>query len=400
MGLFADLPQFKTSLHVHTALSDGNATVATMIEQYYSRDYDFLAITDHNQMMQHWTIGPNGLSLQRFNDIAAGVGRGNRPMTMIAQTVEQSNDNDHINTFFMDYRNAADIEDYLGRLPNYDALAHFNHIGRYVNSANIDNPVRINRYAEIMMRHPRCLGVEIVNKQDLYVNDRRFWDNINRAMIKAKGRVVWGFSNDDAHSTGEVGWSFNMMVMPERSIPALKTAMQAGQFYAVARYARPEGVLNGNRDTPTPVIRDIDVSEDEITIRAENYDRIVWIGDDSQPIPGYDETIYLKRFKGWFVRANVIGFGGVAFTQPFVIERRVPVVEVLARMHVPVVPIDGDEVARKADLFGLGGVGFFSFDQEDGNLYFIADPGVRDDMFQYDDDTGNFYYVLPSEEDV
>lgn len=398
MGLFAGLQQYKAALHVHTTASDGAVPLDTMIEAYYARDYDLLAITDHNLVTQTWREPPlpHGLTAARGAEIATGSDRGNRPMLRIPDTTEQSRSAapaDHINTFMTDHL-STDWPTLLTAVANQDGLAHINHLGRYVT-----NPTQVGRYIELLTDYPYCVGIEMISTHYLGNNDRRHWDNINSATIP-EGRTVWGFATDDAHTLSEVGQCYTILVMPELSLTEFRQAMHTGSFYGVALRSSFEGVTTPVG--PPPRIIDIEVSAAEITIVAENYHRIDWITEGSVVI-GDGDTLSITRVRsllGSFVRATVIGPGGVAFTQPL---RIAPVVkdagmplEVMSRMHVLATPEEDLDVVRKVDLADISaGVGFFSFEQDSGNLYFVFDLGVRDDMFEYDDANGNLYYTLP-----
>lgn len=393
MGMFAGLLQYKAALHVHTTNSDGSVPFANMVEAYYARDYDLLAITDHNIVTRSWNIAstPHGLDADRLAEIMSGSGRNDRPMIRIPDTTEQSRSAspaDHINTFMTDHL-STDWPTLLTEVGRQDGLAHINHLGRYVT-----NPTQVDRYIQLLTNYPHCVGIEAISTHYIGNNDRRHWDNINSATVPT-GRIVWGFATDDAHTLSEVDQCFTVLVMPENSIAEFRKAMHAGSCYAVARRTQFEGVPFPTG--PAPVINDIDVSFSEITITAENYHRIEWLTEGRYIADG--DTLEPHRFDvGSFVRANVIGFGGVAFTQPFRVFKREAAmpIEVMSRMHVLATPEQDLDVVRKVDLADISaGVGFFSFEQDSGNLYFIFDLGVRDDMFTYDDATGNFYYNMP-----
>jgi len=56
--------------------------------------------------------------------------------------------------------------------------------------------------------------------------------------------------------------------------------------------------------------------------------------------------------------------------------------------------INGEQVdSVDLPVGGESGRGFFAFDTQDGNLYFVADTGVEN-PFEYDEDTGNLYYKV------
>lgn len=391
MGIYTGLQQFKAALHVHTTNSDGSVPFATMVEAYYARDYDLLAITDHNMVTRSWNkdVTANGLDADRLAEIASGSGRGDRPMLRIPDTTEQSRSTapaDHINTFMTDYT-GTNWPVLFAEVERQNGVAHINHLGRYPGIA---------KHVELL-RHPYCVGIEMISTHYINNNDRVIWDQINTLMVPT-GKMVWGFATDDAHLINEVGQCWTVMVMREPTLADFTRAMRSGSFYGIARRTQFEGVISPVGDPP--VIRDIEVSFSEITITAENYHRIEWLSEGRYLVDS--EVLHVSNFDvGSFVRANVIGLGGVAFTQPIRVFKREAVmpIEVLARLKVPIAPIDDDEVARKGDLVNISaGVGFFSFEQEDGNLYFVFDLGVREDMFTYDATTGDFYYNLPESE--
>lgn len=388
MGIYSGLLQYKAALHVHTTNSDGSVPFDQMVEAYYAQGFDLLAITDHNIVTNTWRNPPtqNGFDTDRLAEIASGSGRGDRPMLRIPDTTEQSRSTtpaDHINTFMTDYT-GTNWPVLFAEVERQNGIAHINHLGRYPGIA---------KHVELL-RHPYCVGIEMISTHYLGNNDRVIWDQINTLMIP-DGKIVWGFATDDAHLLSEVGQCWTVMVMPENNISEFRKAVHDGRFYGVARRTQFEGVPFPSGDPP--VINDIDVSFSEIAITAANYHRIEWLTEGRYLADG--DTLEPHRFDvGSFVRANVIGFGGVAFTQPFRVFKREAAmpIEVMSRMQVLPTPEDDLDVVRKVDLADISaGVGFFSFEQDSGNLYFIFDLGVRDDMFEFDDTTGNLYYNLP-----
>ena len=54
---------YKGSLHSHTTYSDGNVDLATMVKEYYNRDYDFLANADHGVTGVEWNKAPKKVLL-------------------------------------------------------------------------------------------------------------------------------------------------------------------------------------------------------------------------------------------------------------------------------------------------------------------------------------------------
>jgi len=321
--------QYKTALHVHSKNSDGKNTLAEMIEDHYQKDYDILAITDHNTLTPDWVSAKGGLTQERFDEIAAGVGRDGRGMLQIPYTNEQSRGN-HSNSFFTDHNNKwpSKLDRNLKTIEDLGGISHINHPGRYTGGKsggekgeNIYNdPKYINQYVDLFMKFQSCVGMEIINKKDgESASDRILWDNILTQIIP-QGRSVWGFSNDDTHEVGNTGFSYNMFVMPENTTENFKAAMISGSFYAVAMYAHRELGEGFKSDGNMPVIKDIKVDDKavSITITADFANKIEWIADGFVIAEG--ETLNIMEHAGKissYVRANIMGYGGIAFTQPF-----------------------------------------------------------------------------------
>ena len=330
--------QYKAALHVHSTNSDGDDTLADIIEEYYRQDYDILAITDHDYLTADWVSARNGLTQKRFDEISAGSDRNGRGMLQIPYTNEQSG-GEHLNTFFTDFNNpgsGASLEKNINITRGLDGICRINHPGCYtggkvIGKAGVNasqDPENISKYTDLFSKYSCCVGMEIITNKDAEsFNDRILWDNILTQTVP-QGRYVWGFSDDDAHNTADAGYCFNIFVMPENSLDNFKEAMYSGSFYAVSRISRSRRELgNASVSTaPVPVILEITVDNENsavITITAAYCDKIEWISNGRIIAKG--DTIDIEKYKkkiGCYVRANIIGPGGIAFTQPFGVSLR------------------------------------------------------------------------------
>jgi len=324
--------QYKASLHVHTNRSDGSASLADTVRRHHKLGYHILAITDHNVLTEDW-----GALLTAEQRQAAGG------MIAIPATNEQSR-TDHIGTFWAPFESESGqtMDAVLGRAGELGGLAIINHPGRYTGGqaggsagAKASNdPASIAKYTALFRAHGSAAGMEIINKLDNESrSDRLLWDNILMELMP-EGRGVWGFSNDDSHLPDAIGYSFNVMLMPELTAGAAKAAMESGAFYAVARVARPERVNAAllNRVIPsgifltlpllcqrTPVIDSVTVAGNTITIAGRNYRRIEWIAGGAVIAtgPSLDLNAHQDQINHNYVRAQLVGCTGIAFTQPF-----------------------------------------------------------------------------------
>lgn len=153
------------------------------------------------------------------------------------------------------------------------------------------------------------------------------------------------------------------MCMPEKTLPELRTAMEDGAFFAASYYMGSKAEIkawadelkaarvglelaesfseayekivaeegNGkqstifafDQDAVTPKVKSISVddAEDTITISTQDAYMVHWIADGSIIATG--NTIDLDDYSdeiGSYVRAEIVGEGGVIYTQPFTLE--------------------------------------------------------------------------------
>lgn len=333
--------QYKADFHAHSNESDGSPQPYETIEEHYKKGYDILALTDHNVCNTTWNRkdDPTGkdreyLTDQRLSEITYGTDRDNRGMVAIMNSDEQSV-SDHLNTFFTPFNNeqGATLESNIAKTQELGGICHINHPGRYTGGKNTsgtageeasNNPETIKKYTDLFMKYDAVVGMEIINKLDGdSYSDRILWDNILKETMP-EGRFVWGFSNDDTHSTAATGHSYNMMLLPSNNPENVRESMENGTFYASAKVAKREGYtitdLSVINDYQPPVITNIQVDNDEdtITIDGEYYNQVEWIADGKVIATG--NTIDLNNHEGEinsYVRAQLKGDEGISFTQPF-----------------------------------------------------------------------------------
>lgn len=333
--------QYKADFHAHSNESDGSPQPYETIEEHYKKGYDILALTDHNVCNTTWNRkdDPTGkdreyLTDQRLSEITYGTDRDNRGMVAIMNSDEQSV-SDHLNTFFTSFNNehGATLESNIAKTQELGGICHINHPGRYTGGKNTsgtageeasNNPETIKKYTDLFMKYDAVVGMEIINKLDGdSYSDRILWDNILKETMP-EGRFVWGFSNDDTHSTAATGHSYNMMLLPSNNPENVRESMENGTFYASAKVAKREGYtitdLSVINDYQPPVITNIQVDndEDKITIDGEYYNQVEWIADGKVIATG--NTIDLNDHEGEinsYVRAQLKGDEGISFTQPF-----------------------------------------------------------------------------------
>ncbi len=366
--------QYKANLHTHSTVSDGSEDFSAMVERHYALGYDILAMTDHGTVDKSWTnlnihplltfamnidtLGSNSkpLTLQRFEEITAGVGRDGRGMLRVPDGIEQnaaSFNNTHVNSFFCDYGDG-----YLGGTSYYDqvlkgvqdagGLSFINHIGMYTGAQNdtaaaaydtnnLHYNYMIKKFTKLFENYHTCVGMEIINADDNRTqNDRKLWDILLENVIPT-GRSIFGFGNSDAHSLSAIDTSWEIMCMPANTVENLRTCMEQGAFFAgtrdiknpleLAQLEKETGLTLGTAwtapsGTVQPKVTDIAVNQqtDQIKITAQDCKTIHWIANGRVICVG--STLNLDSYSssiGSYVRAEIWGPGGILYTQPFVL---------------------------------------------------------------------------------
>ncbi|MCL2396492.1 MAG: hypothetical protein FWC93_00310 [Defluviitaleaceae bacterium] len=270
----------------------------------------------------------------------------------------------HINSFWADVPgnigSGRTMQEVIRAVQDAGGITHLNHPGRYTgaqhNAALSKDPAHINRHVSLFMEFPSLIGMEIINKWDgESINDRILWDQILMQTMP-QGRPVWGFSNDDSHSLSGNGHAWNVMLMPELTEAATRISMETGAFYGVSRVDRVHGintVINGvnvpgapaqTTNTATqhtggahnemalamlaqpdaPSISNIVVGYNTITISGADFNRIEWIADGVVVYTGTSIDVSAVAGINSYIRAELIGTYGVAYTQPFGITAPAP----------------------------------------------------------------------------
>ena len=356
--------QYKTQLHCHTNISDGSVPLNEQIETHYSLDYDILCVTDHMTTGVPWDEAPRALPLMRLvknsrtkmlpiapltserrQEIITGTGltaegRARGPMLEVTRGNELNGavpSNSHLQGFFTDFgQNKIGVDcDWLTPVKKVHAtggLTVINHPGD-VNKAYDDadpltffdrNPQWVDKFAYLFVNYDSCVGIDINSGTDYKTKyDKILYDRILAKTIPY-GVLPWSFVYSDAHSPGEFDRAWTVHLMPEMTVPALRKSMEDGTFFGFSRYPRLEvgDDFVGVGDPPKISRIAVDQAAGEITITASNYDSITWISNGK--IVAQGATLNLAAHGeniGSYVRAYLLGDGGILYVQPFTVLR-------------------------------------------------------------------------------
>ncbi len=363
---------YKGTLHSHTTYSDGNVDLATMVKEYYNRDYDFLGNADHGVTGVEWNRAPKKVLLYAYQPLlgyktahltdaeyeaittgtyptADGTIRG-KHMTCVTGANELNNmtlTKSHVNGFFLpeDVGNGYGgwengFEDAVRFTDKHGGLSVINHPGDWLESrddiSTVSDVKNIKYFGDIILKYDSCLGIEVFNETNSVTPfDRILWDNLLMYTLPY-GKNVIGFSNTDAHTIENIDSSFNIYMMEENNVENIKKTMQNGASFMVTRelpcgndiIGPAEGFDVKNSGIPYPVFTKVAVDGHKVTVSADNAQTVQFIANGkviySGAIGADSVTLDLDTIEGaedfQYVRAEVFGEGGMCLTQALVID--------------------------------------------------------------------------------
>jgi hypothetical protein len=280
--------RFVSANHVHNTTSDGRSSIRQTAEVLYQLGYNIAGFTDHSVT----NIFPNRtlsgvsssyadssdparfarvpMTSDRVQEMREGRGRDGAGLVFIPGSNEHSGlqfrdivqnpRSHHVNAFFTfipslgsshDDSNPQALVQRMEREAR-GGLARINHVGRYTGAqwetpwataeAISNNSANFMPYARLFLGSHTFNGFEIINKFDTETQaDRVLWDNV-LSQTMPYGVPAWGYSDDDSHSDRSIGFSYNIMLMPELSLSHVRNAMDVGSFFAFSRVDRQYNV--------------------------------------------------------------------------------------------------------------------------------------------------------------
>lgn len=358
---------YKTNLHTHSTYSDANNTMADMIFGFYDNDFDILAFAEHGILGKEWNKEPSIIPLFRFQYLWHGKRRyltndeyraildgtyktqknlrsQKRGLMCVPDTIEANMFTlmkNHVNGYFTNdvlegiYGKENDFEGPISTIEKSGGISHINHptdwLGAYKDPSCAKVPENVNFFADLFRRYKSCVGMEVLNMYDRpNRSDRILWDELLKTLIPEGERCIWGFGNSDAHRVTEIDTAFMDFILPEYSLANLRRAMEDGNFFAVARYAKNELGEDFEGKGPWPKVMGLGVDDeaDTITVKGINCKAIEWIADgeviqsETADVNGeMVSTINLADYSdkiSCYVRCQLKGDGGICLTQPFI----------------------------------------------------------------------------------
>lgn len=368
---------YKGSLHSHTTYSDADVDLATMVKEYYAQDFDFLANADHGVTGVEWNRAPaypflynyqyilgnkmTTLTDEEYEGMITGTynNRGKK-MTCVVGANELNDltlTKCHVNGYFLPegvgtgFRGGENaFEEAVKFTEENGGISHINHPGDWLesnaNPAAVSDPANIEMLTNIVLKYDSCYGIEVFNEDNGVTGyDRILWDNMLMYALPY-GKTIIGYANTDAHDEDNVDTSYMTFMMEENNVENIKATMMNGAFFSTTRRLRANDFDIGpsfeidarNTDIPYPVFTKLIVDGHKITVKAENADSLQWIANGKVIYKGEvtdgEMTIDLDTIEGaedfLYVRAEIIGEGGMTVSQALTIDNGTEPLEFVA----------------------------------------------------------------------
>jgi len=238
---------YKGCIHMHTTNSDGSASPAEQAAEYCKAGYDFIFITDHFRRTE-----VEGLSDDK---ILAIPGEEVNPVG--------------VTSLGCDYEFLAlGIKEPI-TLPNIKnpgiaPQSIINRIQQAGGMAVLAHPNFSHMVPDDILPLEGLLGIEIFNP--VFGLSGRTCALVHWDQLLESGKKIFGFAGDDSHVKGPVAWAGYIMVKATaRTKEALLESIKTGCYYS----------------SSGPVISDLTMAEDSVTVIASDVKVINFIGDVS-----------------------------------------------------------------------------------------------------------------------
>lgn len=207
------------SLHIHSRFSECGWHSLPEIALAY-RDYDFLAVTDHDRLTDARAALSDKVLFQGYEVSGA------RHMLLIEPPFQDS------------------LPDSSFSCEKYDGMAE--RTADFGGFSVVNHPTRISGQAwsfEEILQAPHIQAMEIYSGDGIHIEEDvgfRLWDKLLSA-----GRRIWGIGNDDFHHWGQERRVWNMVQAKEPTPSAVLNALREGRFYVSTGYGFDAIETNG-----------------------------------------------------------------------------------------------------------------------------------------------------------
>jgi len=220
---------YKGNLHTHTTVSDGELSPQETIRIYAEGDYDFLALTDHDAVVDYDGLDHHGVTLISGCELDGGRGELGQGLHVVALGLDAA-------------PKLPDSSDFAEMVAAISAQCQL---------CFVAHPFWSLIEAGELLDLRGHVGIEVYNTLCQHGYGRgaaeMVWD-----ILLAHGQRLWGFAVDDAHFSENYCQAWVWVRLAQDSPAAILNALKEGQFYA----------SNG------PQIYDVAVEAEQVWVRC------------------------------------------------------------------------------------------------------------------------------------
>lgn len=289
---------YRGVFHCHTTNSDGARPVDAVIDWYTQQGYDFLAITDHNQLTRVPARAPGRLMLVNGTEVDVGRTRLGEPYHLVGVGLREMIEVPRQTKA----RYAMPAQDVVTALRAAGAVVYAAH--PYWSGLVLDDLLALNGVA----------GLEVFNA-NVEVDIGKGYSGVQWDDYLSGRRLLLGAANDDAHwRMPDYGRAWTMLRADALTPEAVVEGLASGAFYASTGVVLDDVTFDGD----TTTVRVAPPGAQEIRFICDHR----WgqrITSGGAPLV---EAAYVLRGQERFIRVEVIGPSGErAWTNPLFLER-------------------------------------------------------------------------------
>ncbi|HLW60376.1 MAG TPA: CehA/McbA family metallohydrolase [bacterium] len=302
MGLVNPFAQagrwYRGIFHCHTTNSDGGRSVDTLVAWYGEQGYDFVAITDHNQLTPPPAGGRARPLLVPGTEVDVGRSRAGQPYHLVGIGLREMVDLPRD----VAARYRLPVQDVIGALRRAGAVVFVAH--PYWSGLVLDDLLPLEGIA----------GIEVFNA-NTEIEIGKGYSGVHWDDCLSLGKPLLGAANDDAHwRLRDFGQAWTMLRAETLTPEAVVGALGAGAFYGSTGPVLDDVTFDGQ----TATVRIAPPGAAEVRFACDHRwgRRVV---ADGSPLTSATYAL-LGREK--FLRVEVTGpSGGRAWTNPLFLAR-------------------------------------------------------------------------------
>jgi hypothetical protein len=279
---------YKANLHTHTSLSDGDVNLPIRVKQYRDKDYQVLAVTDH----------------EKTNHID-GYSDANFLLLNGMETHPKSNT--EVPYHFV----CLNVPESLKFEPNVNAAERIRQVKTSGGEIIFAHPYWSGHNINDMLAVDGYIAMEVYNGTFEYTG--KGYNSVQWDQLLNTGHIIPAVANDDLHHSESIAQSWTMIKAKELTPKAIMDALKTGCFYSSCG----------------PAFEDFHVDANMAIVKCSPAVEIYFMGQNTYShniTSNRNHLITSAQYKlpekiRW-VRAEIVDANGRhAWTNPIVIER-------------------------------------------------------------------------------